>query len=142
MVRKVKRSLLVRLNRVVNAVVRALGLRRFRGADLLYLTTTGRKSGKSRTTPLLYLHDGDRWLVVASNGGADWEPGWWLNLQAGSPATVEVNGERTAVAGVEITGPERETLWRRMNQQVFDYESYQRKVSRRLAVVALTPSHR
>jgi F420H(2)-dependent quinone reductase len=140
MVRKVKRSLLVRLNRVVNAVVRGLGLRRFRGADLLYLTTTGRKSGKSRTTPLLYLHDGERWLVVASNGGADWEPGWWLNLQAGSPATVEVNGEGTAVAGVEITGPERETLWRRMNQQVFDYESYQRKVSRRLAVVALTPS--
>jgi F420H(2)-dependent quinone reductase len=139
---KVKRSLFVGVNRVLNVVVRRLGLRRFRGADLLYLTTTGRKSGKARTTPLLYLGDGDRWLVVASNGGADWEPGWWLNLQAGSAATVEVDGVRAAVSGAEVTGPERDALWRRMNQQVFDYESYQRKVSRRLAVVALTPSSR
>jgi len=93
-------------------------------------------------TPLLYFDDGDRWLVVASNGGAEWEPGWWLNLQAGSAATVEVDGVRAPVTGAEITGSERETLWRRMNQQVFDYESYQRKVSRRLAVVALTRSSR
>ena len=139
---KVKRSLFVRVNRVMNAVVRRLGLRRFRGADLLYLTTTGRKSGKARTTPLLYLDDGGRWLVVASNGGADWEPGWWLNLQAGSAATVEADGVRTPVTGAEITGSEREGLWRRMNQEVFDYESYQRKVSRRIAVVALRPSSR
>jgi deazaflavin-dependent oxidoreductase (nitroreductase family) len=123
-------------------VVRRLGLQRFRGADLLYLTTSGRKSGKARTTPLLYFDDGDRWLVVASNDGADWEPGWWLNLQARSAATVEVDGVPAPVAGAEITGSERETLWRRMNQQVFDYESYQRKVSRRLAVVALTRSSR
>lgn len=142
MVPKVKRSLFVGINRVLNAVVRRLGLQRFRGADLLYLTTNGRKSGKARTTPLLYFDDGDRWLVVASNGGADWEPGWWLNLQAGSAATVEVDGVRAPVTGAEITGSERETLWRRMNQQVFDYESYQRKVSRRLAVVALTRSSR
>jgi deazaflavin-dependent oxidoreductase (nitroreductase family) len=142
MVPKMKRRIFVQVNRVVNAVVRRLRLRRFRGADLLYLTTTGRKSGKSRTTPLLYLEDGDRWLVVASNGGADWEPGWWLNLQAGSAGTVEVDGVRTPVAGVEITGPEREALWQRLNEQVFDYESYQRKVSRRLAVVALTPMGR
>ena len=134
-----KRTIFVRLNRIVNAVVRRLGLRRFRGADLLYLTTTGRKSGKARTTPLLYLRDGERWLVVASNGGADWEPGWWLNLQAGSAGTVEVGGARTSVTGTEVSGAEREALWRRMNQEVFDYDSYQRKVSRRLAVVSLTP---
>jgi deazaflavin-dependent oxidoreductase (nitroreductase family) len=142
MVPKVKRSLFVGINRVLNAVVGRFGLQRFRGADLLYLMTNGRKSGKARTTPLLYFDDGDRWLVVASNGGADWEPGWWLNLQAGSAATVEVDGVRAPVTGAEITGSERETLWRRMNQQVFDYESYQRKVSRRLAVVALTRSSR
>ena len=134
-----KRTIFVRLNRIVNAVVRRLGLRRFRGADLLCLTTTGRKSGKARTTPLLYLRDGERWLVVASNGGADWEPGWWLNLQAGSAGTVEVDGARTSVTGTEVSGAEREALWRRMNQEVFDYDSYQRKVSRRLAVVSLTP---
>lgn len=136
---KLKRTIFVRLNRIVNAVVRRLGLRRFRGADLLYLTTTGRKSGKARTTPLLYLRDGQRWLVVASNGGADWEPGWWLNLKAGSAGTVEVDSARTSVTGTEVSGAEREALWRRMNQEVFDYDSYQRKVSRRLAVVSLTP---
>jgi len=141
-VQKVKRTIFVRLNRIVNAVVRRLGLRRFRGADLLYLTTTGRKSGKARTTPLLYLRDGERWLVVASNGGADWEPGWWLNLKAGSAGTVEVDGARTSVTGAEVSGAEREALWRRMNQEVFDYDSYQRKVSRRLALVSLTPAAR
>jgi deazaflavin-dependent oxidoreductase (nitroreductase family) len=135
----VKRALFVRLNRVANAVVRRLGLRRFRGADLLFLTTTGHKTGKQRTTPLLYGKDDDRWIVVASNGGADWEPGWWLNLRAGSAGTVEVGGVRTPVSGAEITGPEREEWWRRLNDEVFDYESYQRSVRRRLAIVALTP---
>lgn len=94
---EVKRTLFVRVNRVLNVVVRRLGLRRFRGADLLFLTTTGRKSGKTRTTPLLYLRDRGRWIVVASNAGADWEPGWWLNLQAGTTGTVELSGVRTPV---------------------------------------------
>ncbi len=137
-----KRMLFVRVNRIANVVVRRLRLRRFRGGDLLHLTTTGRKSGQSRTTPALYLADEGRWIVVASNGGADWEPGWWLNLRAGTPATVEVDGVTTPVAGREITGSEREQLWRRLNDEVFDYESYQAKVRRRLAVVELTPRPR
>ena len=134
-----KRTLFVRINRIANAVVRRLGLKRFRGGDLLFLTTTGRKSGQPRTTPVLYLVDGDRWIVAASNGGADWEPGWWLNLQAGSAASVEVGGVSTPVSGAEITGADRETWWRRLND-VLDYEAYQRKVSRQIAVVALTPA--
>jgi F420H(2)-dependent quinone reductase len=138
--RRMQRRAFVLVNRVVNVVVRRLRLRRFRGADLLFLTTTGRKTGQSRTTPLLYLADGDRWVVVASNGGADWEPGWWLNLRAGSTATVEVDGRRTAVTGTLITGPERNRMWQLLNEQVFDYSSYQAKVSRQLAVVALAPT--
>ena len=133
-----RRALFVRVNRVANHVVRRLGLRRFRGGDLLYLTTVGRRSGQERTTPALYLLDQGRWIVAASNGGADWEPGWWLNLQAGTPARVEVDGVTTEVTGSEVDGPEREHLWARLNQ-VVDYEAYQRKVSRRIAVVALTP---
>ncbi len=133
-----RRALYVRVNRATNWVVRRLGLRRFRGGDLLYLTTTGRKTGQQRTTPALYLRDGDRWIVVASNGGADWEPGWWLNLRAGAPAVVEVDGVRTPVTGVEIDGPERERWWTALNE-VVDHQAYQDKVSRRIAVVALTP---
>lgn len=132
-----KRRLFVLLNRAANAVVARVKPRRFRGGDLLLLTTTGRKTGKQRTTPLLYLQDGDRWVVVASNGGADWEPGWWLNLRAGGSGTVEVDGQQTPVTGVEIDGPERDEMWQRLTADVFDYDSYQRKVSRRIAVVAL-----
>jgi len=134
-----KRRAFVLLNRAANAVVVRLGFRRFRGGDLMHLTTVGRKSGKRRTTPVLYLVEGDGWLVVASNGGADWEPGWWLNLQAGSPAEVTLGKRTVAVTGEEVTGPEREELWRALCEKVFDYDSYQSKVQRRLAVVRLTP---
>ena len=134
-----QRRAFVRLNRVLNVVVRRLRLRRFRGGDLLFLTTTGRKTGQPRTTPLLYLRQDERWIVVASNAGADWEPGWWLNLRAAQPATVEIQGRRVPVTGAEITGPEREHLWEILNDKVFDYSSYQAKVRRRLAVVALAP---
>jgi deazaflavin-dependent oxidoreductase (nitroreductase family) len=136
----VKRRAFVLINRATNVVVRRLRLRRFRGADLLYLTTTGRKSGQSRTTPLLYLAEPGRWIVVASNGGADWEPGWWLNLQAGSAATVQANGTSTPVTASEITGTERDKLWGVLNDTVFNYNGYQAKVSRQIAVVALTPA--
>jgi F420H(2)-dependent quinone reductase len=135
-----KRRLFVGLNRVINVVVRRLRLRRFRGADLLYLTTTGRKSGKQHTTPLLYLRDGDSWVVVASNGGADWQPGWWLNLQSGSSGTVEIDRKRTAVTGSEIVGAERETMWQTLIEKVFDYQKYQDEVSRQLALVRLSPT--
>lgn len=135
-----QRRAFVLVNRAMNVVVRRLRLRRFRGADLLLLTTTGRRTGQPRTTPLLYLADGNRWVVVASNAGADWEPGWWLNLRAGSPAAVEVGGRRMPVAGTEITGPERDRMWELLTKQVFDYTSYQAKVTRQLAVIALSPT--
>ncbi|UUZ60552.1 nitroreductase family deazaflavin-dependent oxidoreductase [Nocardioides sp. B-3] len=134
-----RRTLIVRIHRIANAAVRRPGLRSFRGGDLLYLTTTGNKTGKQRTTPLLHLLDEDRWIVVASNGGSDWEPGWWLNLRAGSAAHVEIDGEMTPVAGVELDGAERERLWTALNR-MFDFEGYRAKVSRRIAVVALSPA--
>jgi len=134
-----QRAAFVRVNRAMNAVVRRLGLRRFRGADLLMLTTTGRRTGQRRTTPLTYLRRDSDWVVVASNGGADWEPGWWLNLRAGHPGTVEVDGRAVEVRGSEVVGAEREPLWRELNDRVFDYDGYQSKVSRQIAVVVLTP---
>jgi deazaflavin-dependent oxidoreductase (nitroreductase family) len=128
------------LNRTANAVVNRLRPKKFRGGDLLLLTTTGRKTGRPRTTPLLYLRDGDRWVVVASNGGADWEPGWWLNLRAGGTGTIDIQGDKVTVHGAEIQEPERAEVYQRLLEQVFDYDTYQRTVSRRLAVVALTPA--
>lgn len=136
----VKRRTFVLINRATNVVVRRLRLRRYRGGDLLYLTTTGRKTGRSRTTPLLYLGEPGRWIVVASNGGAGWEPGWWLNLQAGAPATVEIAGTSTSVTGTEVTGSERERLWAVLNDKVFNYNGYQARTHRQIAVVALSPA--
>jgi deazaflavin-dependent oxidoreductase (nitroreductase family) len=135
-----QRAAFVRVNRVMNVVVRRLGLRRFRGGDLLLLTTTGRRTGQPRTTPLLYLRRGPDWVVAASNGGADWEPGWWLNLRAGQPGVVEVDGRSVPVSGTEATGPERDHLWRQLNEHVFDYDGYQARVSRQIAVVVLAPA--
>ncbi|NDZ93136.1 nitroreductase family deazaflavin-dependent oxidoreductase [Streptomyces sp. SID6673] len=134
-----KRRAFVLVNRAMNAVIGRIRPRRFRGADLLILTTTGRKTGTRRTTPLLYMPDGDRWIVVASNGGGDWEPGWWLNLKAGSPAEIAIGDAVTPVRGAEITGAEREQMWTTLNENVFDFQGYQDQVSRTIAVVALTP---
>lgn len=130
---------MVSVNRAVNAIVRALKLSKFRGGALLYLTTTGRSSGARRTVPLLYVTDGDDLIVAASNGGADWEPGWWLNLQADPHAVVEVDEQDRRVRGVEVEEPERSVLWARLNAQLDAYDGYQQKVSRRIAVVRLTP---
>ena len=133
---------MVTINRVANAVVGKVRPKTFRGARLLYLRTVGRRSGTERMTPLAFLDDGaGGWIVAASNGGSDWEPGWWLNLQAGCAATVEVEGPpgRAVVTGTEVEEPERTEWWARLNSML-DYEAYQRKVRRRIAVVRLTPS--
>ena len=78
------------MNRAVNRAVRALGVETFRGARLLHLTTVGRRSGQRRTVPLAFVRDGDDLVVAASNGGADWEPAWWSNLQADPRASLLV----------------------------------------------------
>ena len=134
-----QRRVFVLSNRAANAVVHRLGLRWFRGGELLMLTTVGPVSGEPRTTPVLYLRDRTDWIVVASNGGADREPDWWLDLQAGSAAEVAVNGRTTPVTGSEVEDPEREHVYRRLVAEVFDYDTYQAKVDRRLAVVRLSP---
>ena len=136
---RVKRTFFVGLNRAANAIVRRLGLSRFRGGDLLYLTTTGHKSGKVRTVPLLFVRDGDDLVVAASNGGADWQPGWWLNLQARPEGVVRVAGQEQRVTATEADGPERDVLWARLMDQNDAYDGYQEKVRRRIAVVRLTP---
>ncbi len=80
------------------------------GRPMLLLTTTGRKSGEPRTTPLSYLRDGDDCVVVASNNGGDRHPAWWLNLDASSGARVEVGSEGWAVEAVRAEGEAYERL--------------------------------
>lgn len=109
------------------------------GSPVLLLVTTGRRSGLRRTTPLLYLEDENRQVIVASNGGAAKHPVWWLNLQANPEATVEVGGRKTRVRAIETQGEEKVRLWKKLVEMYPSYESYQRRTDREIPVALLEP---
>ena len=109
-------------------------------ARVLLLTTTGRKSGRRRTSPLLYTHAGnDAYMVIASKGGADRHPLWYLNLQAHPLAEVTVGPETKQMRARVADGDERERLWRALADLYPGYDRYARKTSRRIPVVVLEP---
>lgn len=133
------RRLMVMINRFVNRIVRLTRRQSFRGARLLYLTTVGRKSGKLRTVPLAFVRDGADYVVAASNGGSDWEPAWWLNLQSKPQATVGVEGTEVTVTASAVEDVDRDRMWQQLSEQLDAYDSYQRKVRRQIALVRLHP---
>jgi deazaflavin-dependent oxidoreductase (nitroreductase family) len=110
------------------------------GNPVLLLNTTGRKTGKGRTTPLLYLPDGEDMVIVASDGGAAKHPAWWLNLREMEEATVEVGDRRVRVRAEEVSGEEKRRLWARLVGAYPPYASYQEKTEREIPVVVLRPS--
>ncbi|MFI7636559.1 nitroreductase family deazaflavin-dependent oxidoreductase [Nonomuraea sp. NPDC049400] len=109
----------------------------FEGSPLVLLTTTGAKSGKPSTTPMLYLADGDRYVVIASNAGSDRHPAWYHNLRATPEATAEVGAETFEVKAVVVEGAERDQLYERMAGKWSGFRDYEAKTSRRIPVVAL-----
>ena len=113
---------------------------RFRGGDVLLLTHRGRTSGRSYTTPVLHVRDGDDFVVAASNGGIDAEPQWWLNLQADPRAVAEVRGRRTEVVASRVSEEDRARLWDELMARTPTYDKYQASVSRRISLVRLTPT--
>ena len=105
----------------------------------LLLTTIGRKSGNSHTTPLIYGRDGDQYLLVASKGGHDHHPDWYLNLTVQPEAQVQVAAKRFS-ALARTAGPgEKQRLWDLMAQIWPAYNDYQTKTSREIPVVILEP---
>ncbi len=110
------------------------------GAPVLLLTTTGRKTGKQRTIPLLYLEDGENLIVVASNGGTPRHPAWWLNLRADPEATVEAGRRELRVRAEEANPEEKERLWPKLVAMYGPYESYRRRTDREIPVVILRPA--
>ena len=99
---------------------------------VLLLTTNGRKTGRERTVPLLYLRDGEDIVLVASNGGTATHPVWWLNLEANPVATVEVGYRRLRVRAREAGPKEKEWLWPGLVAMYGAYEDYQRKTDREI----------
>jgi deazaflavin-dependent oxidoreductase (nitroreductase family) len=111
---------------------------RWRGTTILLLTTQGRKTGEPRTTPLIHRTDGDRWVVVASKGGAPEHPGWYENLLANPEATIQVEAEEIPVRASTATGEERSRLWSEMAEVWPAYDDYQAKTDREIPVVVFT----
>ncbi|MFC4008227.1 nitroreductase family deazaflavin-dependent oxidoreductase [Nonomuraea purpurea] len=109
----------------------------FEGAPLVLLTTTGAKSGRSTTSPVMYLKDDDRYVVVASNAGGDAHPAWYHNLRATPAATAEIGRETFTVRAEIAEGEERDRLYARMVAVQPTFAEYQAKTSRRIPVVVL-----
>ena len=107
------------------------------GRPLLLLTTTGAKSGQQRTTPLMYIPDGERLLIIASNAGAPAHPDWYRNLVAHPDVVVEVRAETYDASAVEVAGAERQRLWDGVVQQYPFFTEHQAKITRQIPIVAL-----
>ena len=109
----------------------------WQGTTTLLLTTTGRKTGKERTTPLIYQeHDGD-YLIVASNGGDDQPPAWFLNLEADPHAHVQVKADKFDADIRVATDDEKPEMWAKMTAAWPHYDDYQAKTDRQIPVVVL-----
>jgi deazaflavin-dependent oxidoreductase (nitroreductase family) len=109
----------------------------WQGTQTLILTTTGRKSGEERSTPLIYGRSGDDYLVVASKGGADDPPAWFLNLEASPGAEIQVKAERFPVRSRVATAAEKSAMWDTMTAAWPAYDEYQAKTEREIPVVVL-----
>lgn len=107
------------------------------GRPLLLLTTTGARSGQRRTTPVMFIRDGDQLLVIASNAGAPRHPDWYYNLVADPRVTVEVGAETYDATARVLEGSERQRLWESITRQYPFFSDHQAKVSRQIPVVAL-----
>ncbi len=107
------------------------------GAEVLILTTTGRRSGEQRSTPLIYGRHGDDYLVVASRGGAPEDPAWYLNLSEQPEVHVQVLDDRFTAHARTATPEEKPELWEQMTSRWPAYNDYQLKTSRDIPVVVL-----
>ena len=110
----------------------------FEGAPLLLLHTTGARSGQPRVSPVMYLPDGNRYIVFASKAGADTNPDWYHNLRAHPEARIEVGDQTLDVQASEVQGADRDTLYARQAERYPGFADYERKTTRVIPVVALT----
>jgi F420H(2)-dependent quinone reductase len=106
---------------------------------VLILHTVGRKSGKARQSPLLYLQDGDDYVIVGSRGGSDAPPAWWLNLAATPEATIEIGRSKQRVTARRATTAEKASYWPRLVAGYPFYDDYQARTTRDIPVIVLTP---
>ncbi len=105
--------------------------------DMLLLTTTGRGTGEHHTVPLLYLRDGEAVVVIASYGGRQHHPDWYLNLQAHPTVTVQISGVRTTGTARTMSSEERGRWWPKVVDAYADYDLYQSRTDREIPIVSI-----
>jgi deazaflavin-dependent oxidoreductase (nitroreductase family) len=110
-----------------------------RGMPILLLTTVGRKTGKRRTTPLMYIRDGERYVITASNNGRARHPAWFHNLQASPQAGIELPGQSLEVSATVASQTEKDRLWPQLVSKAPFFDGYQRNTSRLIPMVLLKP---
>ncbi len=108
-------------------------------ATILLLTTIGHKSGEPKTAPLIFIADGDSYVIIASLGGAPNHPAWYVNLAADPRVTLQVKDKVFAADARTAESPERERLWAKALAAWPQYDDYQAKTTREIPVVVLTP---
>jgi deazaflavin-dependent oxidoreductase (nitroreductase family) len=108
-------------------------------SPILLLNTVGRKTGKKRTSPLLYVMDGEDFVIIASKGGASTHPAWYLNLKANPDATVEIGDREVRVRAEEADSEEKARLWQKMVEMYPAYDDYQTKTKREIPLLVLHP---
>ena len=113
--------------------------RRLVNNDMLLVTTTGRRSGRKHTIPLLYLRDGDAVIVIASWGGRDYPPDWYLNVVADPEVSVQMNGAGWDAVAEELDEPERSTWWQHAVTAYDGYAEYQSRTMRVIPILRLSP---
>lgn len=109
----------------------------WQGTTCLLLTTKGRRSGEPRELPLIYGKSGDDYLIVASKGGADQPPAWYLNLVEEPEVEVQVLGDRFKAHAREATAEEKPTMWQTMTKEWPAYDDYQKKTDRPIPIIVL-----
>jgi deazaflavin-dependent oxidoreductase (nitroreductase family) len=110
------------------------------GMPTLLLTTTGRKSGQPRMTPLIYLRDGGNYVVVASSAAKPTHPAWWLNLEKNPAATIQVGSDKIQVRAEKADPAEKGRLWPTLTKTYQGFAVYQENVERDIPVVILRPA--
>jgi deazaflavin-dependent oxidoreductase (nitroreductase family) len=113
----------------------------FRGMPILLLVTKGRVTGKKRIAPVMYIRDGENYVVTASNNGFDDPPNWLLNLQADPQITIEVGGRKKDVTAKVADPQKKSILWTKLVEKAPFFDGYRKNTSREIPMVILQPTN-
>ena len=111
----------------------------FGANSILLLNMVGRKTGKKRTTPLMYFRDGNNYVISASAGGADANPAWYYNLKSNPETTIQVKGDKIQVIAQEASPDKRKKLWAQLTSTAPQFKQYEKKTKRTIPMFILRP---